>query len=68
MSKQSYEYTDMIGMLRVVDEAGPISALDMVGDFRDVVKRGYVGSDGLLTLMGKKKLYDADKGEAHGDG
>lgn len=60
MSKQSYEHTDMIGMLRVVDEAGPISALEMVGDFKAAVKRGFIGSNGCLTEAGRRFLAESE--------
>lgn len=61
MSQQSFEHTDEIGLLRVVDEAGPISTMAMVTEFKGVVKKGYVGSDGLLTEKGKQYLAEQDR-------
>lgn len=43
---------DDIAMLRVCHEAGPISAMEMVGEFLPFVKAGLIGPDGLLTENG----------------
>ncbi len=43
---------DDIAMLRVVQESGPITLADMLGDFKPQVKAGWIGPDGHLTESG----------------
>ncbi len=60
MSKQSYDHTELVGLCRVVEEAGPLSAAAMVGDFIELTKRGLLTGQGYLSTKGKELLARED--------
>lgn len=60
MSKLSYQYTELLQRLRFVDEFGPLSAVELLTDYRELFEAGFIDSFGRLTADGKQRLGEAE--------